>query len=92
MDNAVYKQHQEVIVRQEEDDAILFNPDTTDMLVINSTGCLVWSLCDGRRTKAQILEAITAAYEVAPQTASQDLGSFLEDLKKRNFIIEQEAC
>jgi len=82
----MYKQNKDVIFRQEEDEAILFNPDNSDIVVINSTGCLIWSMCDGRNAKEEILGKIIDEFNVTAEKAEQDLGQFFSDLENKNFL------
>ena len=89
MKGCSYKQNKDVIFRQEEDEALLFNPDTLDTFVINATGCFIWQLFDGKRTEKEITEMITQTFEVDLETAEKDLTKYLVDLEKRNFIKQR---
>ena len=86
MANPVYKQNKEVIFRQEQDEAILFNPDNSDIVVINSTGCFIWPMCNGKNTKENIAAKIAEKFDVDKKKASKDLEGFISDLEKRNFL------
>jgi len=44
------KQNKAVILRQEGDEALLFNPATSDIVTINSTGCYIWELFNDKLT------------------------------------------
>lgn len=85
---SIYKQNKNIIYRQEADEAIIFNPDTSDILVINSTGCLVWSMCDGKKSQEDIAKAIIEEFEVSDERAKEDVDKFLSILAKRQFIEE----
>jgi len=86
MSEDIYRQNKNVIFRQEEDEAIIFNPDNSDIVVINSTGCLIWPLCDGRHTKKEMVDKITGDFKVTAKKAKKDLDIFLSDLQKKNFV------
>lgn len=86
MKGCVFKQNKEVIFRQEEDEAILFNPETSDIVVINSTGCYIWNFFNGKSTKEEILEKIVNKFEVKKEAAEKDLETFIAELKKDNFV------
>lgn len=86
MSKQAYKQNKEVVFRQEEDEAILFNPDNSDIVVINSTGCFIWSACNGKNTKENIIAKIAEEFDVDKERASKDLEGFISDLEKRNFL------
>jgi methyltransferase-like protein len=79
-------QNKEVIFRQEEDEAIIFNPDNSDIIVINSTGCFIWQSCDGKNTTEEIVNKMLDELDVTAERANKDLDQFLSDLEKRNFL------
>lgn len=86
MANVIYRQHKDIIYRQEGDEAILFNPDTSDIIVFNQTGCFIWSLCNGKRTQKDIARTMIDEYDVDTKTAEKDLLKFFSDLEKKSFI------
>ncbi|MCM8781388.1 MAG: PqqD family protein [Candidatus Omnitrophica bacterium] len=86
MKDYVFKQNKEVIFRDEGDEAIIFNPQNSEIIVINSIGRFIWSLCDGKNTKKEILKKILDEFEVSSEKAEQDLDKFLTDLEKAAFI------
>jgi hypothetical protein len=84
--NREYKLNQEVVLRQEEDEAILFDPETSDVIVINSTGRYIWELLVQKLNKEEILAKVMDRFEVTLDQAEEDLDKFISDLKTRNFI------
>lgn len=86
MKNKVYKQNKDIIYRQEGGEAILFNPENSDIIVLNSTGCFIWPLCNGKNTKKDIAIKMTEEFDVTKEKASKDLEKFLSELEKRSFI------
>ena len=64
---------------------MLLQPATGLTLVLNRTGSAVWSLLDGRRTLAEVAEAIAVSFDVAPEVASGDVLAFAHDLELRGL-------
>lgn len=83
---SVYAQNKDAIFREEYDEALLFNPDNSDILVINSTGYFIWQLCDGKNTKETIINKILDEFDVTAEKTGRDLDQFLNYLEKRNFL------
>ena len=81
-----YKQNKDIIFRQEGDEAIMFNPGNSDVVVINSTGCFIWSMCNGRNTRDNIIAKMAEEFDVSEEKACKDLVNFISGLEKRNFI------
>lgn len=91
MKKVIYRQNKEVIFREEGDEAIIFNPETSDIVVVNSTGCFVWSLLDGKRPKEEIIRTMVTEFDASHETIQKDLESFLVVLEKRNFIANVQS-
>ena len=54
---------------------VLFHPATQKILYSNSTGALIWQLCDGQRAVADIIRLLSEAY---PDSASE-IGADVRD-------------
>jgi hypothetical protein len=85
----------DVVAREEDKEALLFNPADGNILCINRTGILVWGLCDGSRSRDDIARKITEKQEVSLDEARKDCDKFFEDLGKTGFItykIQEVSC
>jgi len=75
------------VLREEFDDwAVLFNPDTAQAVGINPIGVTVWKLIDGKRTLDDVLLHIKDHYEDVPETAREDIDTFIENLTEGGFV------
>jgi len=86
MSKWAYRRKKNIIFRKEGGEAILFNPDTSGIVVINSTGCFIWPLINGKRGKHDVLEKIVKEFDVGLKAAEKDLDKFIADLEKQGFI------
>jgi SynChlorMet cassette protein ScmD len=76
-----------VVLREEFDDwAILFNPDTAGAVGINPVGAAVWKQMDGTRSLAEIVSAITAAFDGTPEVALQEITAFVDKLAEDGYV------
>ena len=76
-----------IIFRQEEEEALLFNPDTGMIKVLNPTGVFTWKLCDGKHTRDDIISEILGNFEGEPrEKIEQDVDKFLDELKNNNLV------
>ena len=82
-----YKPNDNVVYRQEENEAFLFNADTTELITINETGCSVWSLCDGTHTIDAMAARIADEFDVDADTARNDVCEYVKKLVDKNFIV-----
>jgi hypothetical protein len=88
-----YIRNPDVVLREEEaDGGLLFNPDTNQIRVVNSTGLLIWKLCDGRHDLADMSKALEEAFEGADSDqARKDVRIYIEDMKNTGFIGIMES-
>ncbi len=75
-------------VLQEEPDgwALLFNPDSAGALALNPTGVIVWKMVNGRRSAADIAEALRRDFAGAPETVEADVTLLLNVLAEEGFV------
>lgn len=78
----------DVSCREEEPEgAILFNPDTDDVLVINTTGFLVWEALSEPRTEEQLAEVLAARCDKVPQDqVGEHVAAFIKPLIEKGFV------
>jgi hypothetical protein len=78
----------DVVLREEDPDgALLFNPDTNQVLVLNTTGLFIWKHCDGYRNPPDILKAIKETFEEIPQAEVEaNVKDFITQLQTKGFI------
>ena len=84
-----YLANHEVSLRDEGDDgALLFNPDTNGLLVINPTGRTIWQFLSAAHTRDEIAAYLVDFYQgVTLEQALQDSDAFLQALGAE-FILE----
>jgi hypothetical protein len=83
------------VVRQNEDTAsreigglaYVVDPATSDLHSFNEVATRVWSLIDGRRTVAEIVDAIGAEFDVERATAQTDVLELLDALDAKGLIV-----
>lgn len=56
-----------------EGEIILFHPAKTKILYGNLSSALIWRLCDGQRSVAEIVQLLSAAYPEVAQTMEADI-------------------
>ena len=83
-----YVRNPDVVLRDEDEEgALLFNPDTNQVLVLNATAVHVWKLCDGARDVPAIVSAVKAEFDAAPEaTVEADVGKFVDSMVAGGFV------
>jgi SynChlorMet cassette protein ScmD len=76
-----------VVLREEFDDwAVLFNPDSANAVGINPVGVALWKLMDGKKSLEDLVDEIKDHFADVPDTAIDDLTTFVENLAKNGFV------
>ncbi|MBM3247913.1 MAG: PqqD family peptide modification chaperone [Candidatus Omnitrophica bacterium] len=85
--NKNLKANSKIVFREETDDALLFDPDSGNIKVINETGKFIWANLDGKNDEDSLVKKIMDKFDISDeQKAREDLGKFLEDLKIQKFL------
>jgi hypothetical protein len=87
-DDVQYIVNPDVSCREEgPDGALLFNPDTDDVVVVNTTGLLIWRALDEPRTQDGIVHFIEERCEGVPSDeVTRHVSDFVEQLLGKGFV------
>lgn len=88
MERKMYRQNKAVIFKKEGDEGIIFNPEATEILVLNTTACFIWCLCDGAHSKEDMAQALLDNFDADHKNIVKDLDVFLTQLENKKFIQE----
>jgi hypothetical protein len=91
-DASLYIVNPDVSCREEgPDGALLFNPDTDDVLVVNVTGLLIWQALAEPHNQDEVVAAIVEQCDNVPEDqVAQDVGEFMEQLIAKGFVSVHE--
>jgi len=83
-----YIKNPDVILREEDSDgALIFNPDTDQIRVLNPTGLFIWQLCNGTNDQAGIVSALRESFDEIPEDQiSQQVEDFISEMATAGFI------
>ena len=86
MSEKKYRQNPVIAWREIDSEAVLVDPRTGRIRVLNHTGTVVWNICGEARTMAEICALVTGEFEVSPQEALEDIRSFIEECVAKDLI------
>jgi hypothetical protein len=84
-----YLRNPDVTLREEDPDegALLFNPDTNQVKVINTTGLFIWQQCGAPCTLNKIITEVQKSFEDVPAgQVSQDVQEYVDGMVATGFI------
>jgi hypothetical protein len=84
-----YRRNPDVVLREEDLDegALLFNPDTSEVKILNTTGLFIWQQCSLARTLEEIVAEVRKAFDEVPtDQVAQDVKEFVDGMVANGFI------
>jgi hypothetical protein len=80
----------DVVLREEDEDGgLLYNPDTNQVKVVNTSGLFIWKQFKEVNTSDKVAEAVLKNFEDATiEVVQTDLAEFLQDMLATGFIGE----
>lgn len=64
---------------------IVYHPTRTTSLYLNDTGAMIWHLCDGTRTVADIIAVLTECYPESRQEIRRGVRELLSKLVEKQI-------
>ncbi len=82
-----------IVHRVEDDDwAVLFDPDANETYALDPVSSFVWQLLDGKHSKEEILAKLEKECEDGiPEEAATDLDEFLTELEAKALVGYEQA-
>ena len=83
-----YRRNEEIVFREEDDGAFLFDPDSGDLRYLNQSGKETFLLFDENQDLNGVIHRMIALYpDVDPQKIASDVKEFVKDLEENRFIL-----
>lgn len=81
----------EIVFREEDKEALLFDPKTGEIKLLNETGSFIYKLCDGRHKREDIVREIIENFEIDDEERVKgDLDRFLKGLQDKGYVGREE--
>jgi hypothetical protein len=73
-------------LEQLDGEMVLYHPSETKILYFNQTASLIWQLCDGERTQAEIIHLLSESYPESASEIAADVQSTLQEFEEHGCI------
>jgi Coenzyme PQQ synthesis protein D (PqqD) len=84
--NTVLSKSPDAASRTYDGQATIVLPSRAEVKVLNEIGSKVWNAIDGRRTLAQILEALLEEYDIPREQVERDVLDFVGELRTQGMV------
>ena len=83
-----YRQNEEIVFREEDDGAFLFDPDSGDLRYLNQSGKETFLMLGENQDVNRVIHRMIELYpDVEPQKIEADVEDFVKDLEENRFIL-----
>jgi len=87
------KRRRDLTVYELDDEALIFDPQSSDTHRLNATALFIWRMCDGNNPPQRIAEALTENYEVGWDSAREHSERILQELHTHGLVtVENDAA
>lgn len=80
------KRSNAAMARTVDDEVVILDIPSGRYFGLNDVGALIWELLDGDHDRDDILDAITAAYDIDRTTAAGDLDTLIAELTGAGLV------
>ena len=83
-----YRRNEEIVFREEDDGAFLFDPDSGDLRYLNQSGKETFLLLGENQDLKGVIRRVIELYpDIEPQKIEADVKDFVKDLEENRFIL-----
>lgn len=82
----VPKQESDIKIETFGDGVLLYKETVREAAYLNNSAAVIWALCDGKNTLADIENALKKAYPVGEDSIREDINFTLEKLQQKGAI------
>ena len=80
--------HQEGILAQEaQGQTVLLRLEDGGYYAVDEVGAMIWELCDGQRSVAEIVALLCAEFDAPEATVRSDVLEFIGDLRREGLLV-----
>ncbi|MDX6768430.1 MAG: PqqD family protein [Elusimicrobiota bacterium] len=86
-DTARYKYAAHAAWRVVDEETIVLDLNTSVYYSLNATASLVWKRLGDGETAPEIAQALTEAFDVAPEAARADVDELVSEMRKESLLV-----
>jgi hypothetical protein len=79
----------DIVLREEDDGAFLFDPIKDSLQALNETGVLVFKELNGKNSVDDIVKKVLSQYpDIEPGAVKKDVEEFIEQIEAKGLLTE----
>lgn len=69
-----------------DDAVIVMNVESGSFHTLADTGLAIWGLIDGTRSQSEIVDKLSAEYDVDPEVCAREVADFIDQVIEAGFV------
>lgn len=74
-----------------DNEITVYHPSLTTSIYLNETGAMIWELCDGKRTIAEMIDILTETYPENSEQIQTGVMDIISRLVDKNVAVLKEV-
>jgi pyrroloquinoline quinone biosynthesis protein D len=77
-----------VLAQEAEGRTVLLRLDDGSYYALDEVGAMIWELCDGERSVADVIARLCAEFDAAETTVTVDVVEFVDELRRERLLVD----
>jgi coenzyme PQQ biosynthesis protein PqqD len=77
-----------ILVQRAEEATVLLSLDEGTYFSLNEVGGMIWDLCDGIRTVAQMIDTVAAEFDAPHERVAADVIALVDELASERLLVD----
>lgn len=77
-----------ILAQEADGSTVLLSLDDGTYFSLNEVGGMVWELCDGTRTLADVVDAVCAEFDAPDDVVADDVAALVEELASERLLVD----
>ena len=77
-----------VLAQEAQGQTVLLRLDDGSYYALDEVGAMIWELCDGERSLADVVAELCAEFEAPEETVAADVVEFVNDLRREQLLVD----
>jgi pyrroloquinoline quinone biosynthesis protein D len=79
-----------ILAQEAQGQTVLLRLDDGGYYAVDEVGAMIWQLCDGQRSLADVVAELCRQFEAPEATVAADVLEFVADLRREQLLVDGE--
>jgi pyrroloquinoline quinone biosynthesis protein D len=85
--NGFLHRREGVLAQEANGQTVLLRLDDGSYYALDEVGALIWELCDGARSLADVIDELCGQFDAPAETVAADVREFVDDLRRERLLV-----